>query len=418
MKVMLVNQTDLLGGAARAVNRLHHSLMAASVNSFMLVNTKLSEDETVRVATQGRLLRLINIVKKYVNKKRWAGFSASDQSYHSTANFSCGMLNALQTMPHDIVNLHWLGSDTLTIEEIGRISKPIVWTLHDMWAFCGAEHYVPDDSGARFRTGYYKGNRPQGEIGPDMNRWVWERKHKAWEKPMTIVCPSRWLAECARESLLFSGYPIHCIPNPLDVQRWRPLSKAHSRELFGLPGEKQIILYGAQGGEADFRKGSDLLRTALNILHNNGVRNIQLVIYGQSAPKVQNELPFPVTYLGRLQDDVSMIAAYSAADVMIVPSRQDNLPQTAIEAHACGIPVVAFNIGGLSDIIEHRETGYLALPFEIVDLADGIAWVLADEQRRRVLGAAARESAVRKYSEPVIARAYSELFEQVLSSAI
>lgn len=416
MNVVLVNQTDIFGGAARAANRLHRTLQTKSVHSSMLVRVRSGDDETIHVAKQDFLLRLCNTVKERISSRRWEGFTASEQFFHSTANFSCGMLEALQIVPHDIVHLHWLGSDTLTIEEIGQIKKPIIWTLHDMWAFCGAEHFTHGDSGARFRVGYYKDNRPNSETGPDMNRWVWERKRKAWVVPMTIVCPSQWLAECAKDSALFSGWPVHCIPNPLDIQRWRPHSKVHSRELLGLSGDGQIILFGADGGEKDLRKGGDLLRNALITLHKNGVRNLQLVIFGQSAPKVQSEFPFPVTYLGRLHDDVSLVAAYSAADVMIVPSRQENLPQTAIEAHACGIPVVAFNIGGLPDIIEHQKTGYVARPFEIVDLADGIAWVLADEQRLRVLGATARESAVRKYAEPVIAKAYCELYEQVLAN--
>ncbi|MGA2781903.1 MAG: glycosyltransferase family 4 protein [Smithella sp.] len=414
MNVVHVNQTDIHGGAARAAYRLHRSLQAASVYSTMLVCAKASDDETVQVTKQSLSLRLFNKVKKRMSSKRWAGFSSSDQFFHSTANFSSGMLSSLQKLPCDLVNLHWLGSDTLTIEEIARIKKPIVWTLHDMWAFCGAEHVTSDISSARFRSGYHKGNRPLDETGPDMNLWVWERKRKAWGKPMTIVCPSRWLAECARGSFLFRGWPVHCIPNTLDIQRWRPFSKEHSREFLGLPGEKQIILFGANGGEANLLKGGDLLRNALVALHKNGVCNIQLVIFGQSTPKVPATLPFPVTYLGRLYDDVSMVAAYNAADVMLVPSRQDNLPQTAVEAQACGTPVVAFNIGGLPDIIEHRVTGYLARPFEINDLVDGIAWVLGDKQRRWVLSEAARDSAVRKYSGPVIAKAYRELYERVL----
>lgn len=414
MNIVIISATDIIGGAARAANRLHHSLQIESVDSSMLVSVKATNYENVHVTKQSRSLRYLNKLKNRLESRRWAGFSSND-AFHSTANFSSGMLESLQVIPHDLVNLHWLDSYTLTIEEIGRIKKPVIWTLHDMWAFCGAEHYTSDDSDARFRVGYQKCNRSQDETGPDLNRWVWERKLKSWHKPMTIVCPSRWLAECAKDSLLFRGWPVYCIPNPLDVQRWRPLNKEYSRELLGLSREGQIVLFGADGGEADLRKGGDLLRQALVDLYKNGVRNIHLVIFGESTPKIPVLFPFPVTYLGRLQDDISLVAAYSAADVMIVPSRQENLPQTAIEANSCGIPVVAFDIGGLPDIIEHKVTGYLARPYEIDDLANGIAWVLQNEPRRRVLGATARESAVFKYANPVIAKAYKELYQQVIA---
>lgn len=417
MNIVHVCNSDTNGGAARAAYRLHRSLIKASVDSSMLVCEKSSDDQSVQVSRQNISLQLLNKVKNRLNNKRWMGFSAPHQLMHSTANFSSGILNVLQSQSCDLVNLHWLGSNTLTIEEIGRISQPIVWTLHDMWAFCGAEHLSPDDSTARFRVGYQKDNRSPGESGPDMNRWVWERKQKAWRKPMTVVCPSRWLTECARDSVLFRGWSVHCIPNSLDVNKWRPFSREYSRELLNLPRDGQLILFGAANGEGNLNKGEDLLRNALNILYKNGVRDLQLVIFGKTAPQVSEELPFPVKYLGRLHDDVSMIAAYNAADVMIVPSRQDNLPQTAVEAQSCGIPVVAFNVGGLPDIVSHRETGFLARALAVDDLADGIAWVLADEQRRLALSRAAREAAISKYSEAVVAKSYSELYEQVLSAS-
>lgn len=413
-KVIQIAASDSDGGASRAAYRLHHALQRLTSNSTMLVGRKNSEDENVYEVSQTLLLRIINRIKKSFYNRRWVRFSAPGQFFHTSANYFNGMLSRIRQLPHDIVNIHWIGSETLSIEEIERIEKPIVLTLHDMWAFCGAEHHSHDTPEARFRVGYESGNRTKGETGADLNRWVWERKRIAWKIKMTIVCPSRWLADCARGSLLFRGWPIYCIPNPLDVERWRPLSKKYSRELFGLPAEGRILLFGANGGELNPFKGADMLYEALSLLHQRGIGDFHLVVLGRSTPKIPVGYPCPVTYLGKLQDDSSLVAAYNAADVMIVPSRQENLPQTAIEAHACGIPVVAFNIGGLPDIIDHQKTGYLARPFEIVDLADGIAWVLADEQRRLAVGEAARDSAVRKYAEPVIAKAYRELYEHVL----
>jgi len=415
-KVIHIAASDSDGGASRAAYRLHRALQKLTGNSEMLVGRKKCDDELVHEIRRPRLLSFINRIKRLLSEKKWADFSAPGQFFHTSANYSNDILSGIRQLPHDIVNIHWIGSETLSIEEIEIIEKPIVLTLHDMWAFCGAEHHSPDVPAARFRVGYVHGNRTKGETGADLNRWVWERKRKAWKKGMAIVCPSRWLADCANGSLLFRGWQIHCIPNPLDVERWRPLPNKYSRQLLGLPAEERILLFAANGGELNPFKGADMLFEALTLLQQRGACNVHLVVLGRSTPKMPVGYPCPVTYLGKLQDDTSLVAAYNAADVVIVPSSQENLPQAAIEAHACGIPVVAFNIGGLPDIIEHQKTGYLARPFDITDLADGIAWVLGDEQLRQMLGSAARKSAVCKYAEPVIAKVYGELYEQLQNS--
>ncbi len=208
------------------------------------------------------------------------------------------------------------------------------------------------------------------------------------------------------------------IPNPIDVELWQPIQKHVSRAKLRLANDKKIILFGSSTGESDPRKGADLLHEALHVLSSRGLKNIQLVVFGQEAPHQTEPLPYPVSYLGHLQEDARMIDAYNSADVMLVPSRQDNLPQTAVEAHACGVPVVAFKVGGLPDIVSHLASGFLASPFETGDLADGIEWVLGDESRREALGKTAREFAVQNFSKTVIAKAYSDLYGQILQRTV
>lgn len=235
---------------------------------------------------------------------------------------------------------------------------------------------------------------------------------------MTIVCPSQWLASCARESVLCKDWPVVSIPNPIDVELWQPIQKDKARARLGLDNDKRIVLFGSSTGESDPRKGADLLHEALHVLSSRELKDIQLVVFGQEPLQQNVLLPYPVTYLGHLQEDASMIDAYNSADVMLVPSRQDNLPQTAVEAHACGVPVVAFKVGGLPDIVSHLASGFLAIPFEIESLADGIEWVLGDESRRAVLGKTARELAVQNFSKPVIAKAYADLYGQILQRIV
>ena len=418
IRVVHVCASDIIGGAARASFRLHRSLVANGVvESSMLVRGKASDDERVHRYIPGRWSLGYHYhfsVKRRLMDIFWASFRTPNRVMHSRADIRTGLLAALCDLPCDLVHLHWLGTNTLSIEEISQIGKPVVWTLHDMWTFCGAEHYTSDGPQARFRTGYRKGTRTAGEAGPDLNRHVWHRKQKAWTRPMTVICPSRWMADCARESALLSNWPVHHLPNALDLERWKPFPKAAARQFLNLPEDKRIILFGAISGERDPRKGAELLRAALQSMKEFGA-DVHLVVFGQSKPEHPVPFAYPVTYLGRLQDEFSMILAYNAADLLAVPSRQDNLPQTAVEAQACGIPVVAFDVGGLPDIVEHQRTGYLARPFDTVEMAGNIMQLLSDEENLLRMSQRARSIALEKFAAPVVAKAHVELYRQVLA---
>lgn len=322
-----------------------------------------------------------------------------------------GVCNAADA---EVVNLHWVGDEALSIADIGRIRKPLVWTLHDMWPFCGMEHYTGDDADARWREGYQKSNRPTRSGGFDLDRLTWQRKRKHWRQPMHIVAPSRWLADCARASALFRDWPVSVIPNTLDIETYRPLDRTACRQSLGLPQDSKVVLFGAIGGARDARKGYDLLADALGKLAREGnMRNVLCVVLGQHAPDVAVELPFPVRWMGHVQDDATLAALYSSADVTVVPSRQDNLPQAATESQACGTPVVAFNVCGLPDAVEHRATGYLAEPYSTDDLARGILWVLEDAGRHAGLCQAARLRALELWSPAVVVPQYLSVYQSI-----
>lgn len=171
---------------------------------------------------------------------------------------------------------------------------------------------------------------------------------------------------------------------------------------------------GQGGGTADSRKGFDLLSAALDRLRGE-IPGLELAVFGQGEPKQPPDLGFPVHYMGRLQDPLSLRVLYSAADAMVIPSRQDNLPNTGLEAHACGTPVIAFRVGGLPDIVDHLKTGYLAAPFDIEDLARGVQWVLAESDRSKVLGKAARQKALTLWTSEVVGNLYIQLYNSLLN---
>ncbi len=414
MKLILLNHSDINGGAARAAYRIHHALRQSGVDSRMCVDSATSGDWTA----QGPATKL---------RKGWAKirptlggapfkpvFKTGNPIIHSPAILPSGRVAALNNSDADVLHLHWVQGEMLSIADIGRLRKPVVWTLHDMWAFCGAEHYTEE---FRWREGYRKGNRPSYESGFDLNRWTWERKRKHWQRPMHIVTPSHWLAQSVRESALMRDWPVSVIPNPIDTERWQPLEQVLARELLGLPKGVPLLLFGAIGGGQDPRKGFDLLQAALQHLRGE-ISELQLVVFGQLRPKDPPDLGFPIHYTGYLHDDLSLRALYSAADAFVLPSRQDNLPNTGVESLACGTPVVAFDTCGLPDIVTHQETGYLAKAFDEEDLARGIQWVLADHVRHVRLGAKARAEAVTRFASTVIAPQYVKTYKSAIEAQI
>ena len=212
-----------------------------------------------------------------------------------------------------------------------------------------------------------------------------------------------------------ADWPISVVPNPIDTERWQPIDQNLARQLLGLPHDCPLLLFGAMNGGKDPRKGVDLLLSALaQLTSDSRLESLQLVVFGQLAPYSPPHFDFPVHFTGFLQDDLTLRALYSAADVMVIPSRMDNLPNTGLEAHACGTPVVAFNTGGMSDIVDDCVTGALAEPFVPESLAAAIRWVLADDYRRHALGAAARQRAEQLWSPVRVARLYSEVYRNAI----
>jgi glycosyltransferase involved in cell wall biosynthesis len=433
IRVLHVGASDINGGAARATYRLHRSLVDyggdLGIESRFRAIQKLTYDDTVLGGPPVGQNRLWKRLRPRLNQYSRRGFRTGNPVLHSIAWLDTGLGNELEKFRRDqadLIHLHWLGDGTLSIEEIGRLPQPIVWRLPDQWAFLGAEHYVTppapgetDSSDERFAHGYPKNLRPSHESGPDLNRWTWLRKQRAWRKPIHIVCTTSWLANCARRSTLMKEWPITVIPNPLDLQVYAPFDKACGRELHHLPQDLPLVLFGALDGTTDFRKGADLLFDALKILHaqvaGTPLEGLELVVFGSLAPADPPKLGFPIHWVGHLGDDLALRLLYTSADVMVVPSRQEAFGQTASEAQACGTPVVAFRSGGPVDIIDDHVTGVLAEPFKPESLAQSIRWVLEDSNRRYAMSIAARKRAESLFNPRRIAGLYVDVYQQAIA---
>lgn len=409
MKIFIVNKSDSRGGAARAAYRTHLCLRSIGIDSKMIVDNKETGDWTV-IGPNGNIEKFIRYIKPQLIKPINFLFKRNNDIVQSFNLFPSKWLKFINNSEVDIVNLHWINGEMLSIEQISKIKKPIVWTLHDMWAICGSEHYTTTK---RWERGYISNNRLPNEIGIDIDKWCWRRKVRNWRKTLTIVCPSNDLAKCVKKSFLFRDNPIHVIPNPIDTEKWRPIEKANAKELLKISQETKLILFGAIGGTKDPRKGFDLLIKSLKILkETRSLSNIKLLIFGQLQPKEHIDFGFPTIYAGHLHDDLSLDILYSASELMIVPSRQEILPLTAQEAIACGTPVVGFDIGGLEDIVVNKSNGYLAKPFNTNDLANGIEWVINNNNKGEI-SSSARSFAIKKFSRKNISKKYLKIFEEI-----
>lgn len=411
MQVYSINCYDISGGAARAAYRIHQALRLNDIDSRMLVNHASGGDWTVH-SPKSYLSKFIPKIRHISGALATKSLQTENPVLHSPAFLPSKWPKFINNSDVDIAHLHWINHEMLSVSDISKIKKPLVWTLHDMWAFCGAEHYANDD---RWLNGYSKKNRPSHEKGFDLNQWVWKRKVEHWKQPIHIVAPSNWLAKCARESIIMRDWPIDVIHNAIDTDKWKPIEKKIARQLLKLPLDAPLLMFGALGGVVDLRKGFDLLEKALNLLQGK-VSGLELVIFGQLAPEVSKKLGFRVHYAGHLHDDISLNLLYSAVDVLVIPSRQDNLPNTGVESLACGTPVVAFDTGGLPDLVNHQHTGYLAKAFDIDDLARGIEWTLMEVFKGNDLSHYARLDAVSRFSYPVIAKKYREVYETAIKN--
>lgn len=402
-----------MGGAARAALRLHQGLKRGGVDSRMLVGFRQSREAGV-IGPSGRGAGFVRKLRGRLDRLPLLGYPARGPGTFTPAWLPDRIGSRIARERPDVVHLHWIADGFAGIESLRRIARPMVWTLHDSWAFTGGCH-VPGEC-FRYRESCGRCPLLGSTREQDLSRRVWERKRTAWNGlPLTLVTPSRWLADCARSSSLLSGVRCEVIPNGLDLERFRPGSHADARRSLDLPEDARIVLFGGVHAMSDPNKGWPALLEALRALADGPAhRNLLLVVFGASEIPPPAAIPVPARSVGVIGDEETLVSLYRAADVFVAPSRQENLPNTVLEAAACGTPSVAFHAGGFPDLVVHEESGYLARPFDPQDLARGIAWVLGDEPRRRALSERARRHVEERNDILKVAGRYVALYREVL----
>lgn len=416
IRVVHLSQTDEGSGAGRAASRIHRTLRQLGVDSVMVVADKRSEDlYTFQADSNNMTGHFRSRMSAYVEAKISYGLMHDRSSYFSPAICSSYRPPYDPRVKHaDIIGLYWVNGGFVRPEGLVGLQQPIVWRLSDAWPFTGGCHYP----GACDRFTSACSNCPQirslGNI--DVSRRLFERKARLWrDLNLTIAAPSQWIADIARRSVLLGNSKIVVIPTGVDVHSFSPRPREQARQRFSIPENKRVILFGALSPYGDKRKGFDELRYILSeLVRQDSGQNLFPVVIGEIPESARQMLPNTTMFLGHLHGEDALANAYSAADVLLVPSREDNLPNVALEATACGVPIVAFHTGGIPDIVRHMHNGFIAEPFDTKGLIQGIEWVLEDRKRLQKLRINARNVALQKFSSELQAKTYLDLYGTLL----
>lgn len=421
MKVTLINTSDAGGGAPGACMRLLKALQFKQVDARLLVQQKKTTTESVEASQQGFWGRLKAAFRSLLERVPFIMFNAEDKSVRfafSTGTVGIDISEHQLIKQADILHLHWINQGFLAInnlKQLVRLHKPVVWTLHDMWAFTGGCHYAGDCNHFIRHCGYcWMLRDPEGK---DLSYKGWIRKMHLFADVNSIVfvtC-SNWLADQARASSLLKGYRIETIPNPIDTNIFTPRPAAALRQKWQIAEGKKIILFGA-ANIMDRRKGIIYLVEALDHLKNSYPDNddIEIVIFGKNKAFDVGLLPYKVYEQGTINTQEDMAELYSLADVFVTPSIEDNLPNTVMEALASGTPVVAFNAGGVPDMVDHLQNGYLAEFKSPADFAVGISFVL-NSHNREALAQNARDKVMQNFTNEIVAAQYIALYQSLLN---
>ena len=417
-----------MGGAAIACLRLLNTLnQTEGIEATMLVQEKKRDNPNVKAIAETWLQKKMAFAR-FVQERLFFKFQEKNKEIRfafSPANSGIDISVHPLVQEADIIHLHWINFGFLSIKSLKKLfalKKPIVWTLHDMWAFTGGCHHSGDCENFQDSCGncvqYLKNPSPT-----DLSNKVWQRKNAFFSPTpalpdrvgVSFIACSQWLASRAKKSSLLKDFSVKAIPNPLDINLFSPQNKVDARKKLGLPTDKKLILFVAAKVSVIW-KGFGYFQESLEILkaqypHN---QDIELIILGESDAEAIEKLPFKAHTLGRISDVNKIVSIYSAADVFVTSSIQENLPNTIMEAMACGTPAVGFEVGGIPEMIESYKNGFLAKYKSAESLADGIKWVLF-EANNAELSSNARQKVLDNYSEKVVIEQYLEVYRSLVA---
>lgn len=417
MRVLIVNTSEKTGGAAIAANRLMEALKNNGIKAKMLVRDKETGQITVATIPHSPFLKAKFIWERFVI---WRAnhFKKHNLFQVDLGNTGTDITSLPEFKEADIIHLHWINQGFLSLKNIRRIiesGKPVVWTMHDMWPFTGICHYSGEC--INYQTTCH--NCPMlinGGSQHDLSTKIFRQKqHMLRGAHITFVACSRWLESMAQKSALLVGQQVTSIPNTINANVFHPADRRQARLQYNLPLEKKLLLFGSLKA-TDERKGLAYLAEACRLINEQSpelAEQLGIIIVGKQSEDVRDRFPFPVYAIDYVEHERRMAQIYNAADAYVTPSLEDNLPNTIVESLSCGIPCVGFRIGGIPEMIDHLQNGYLAEPRNAADLADGIRYVLRPELSEHFSTMAVKK-ALSAYGETNVANKYIAIYQQAL----
>lgn len=383
LNVLHISASDTVGGAAIACIRLHKAMLKFGLNSNVLVQRKATQNERVHNVSDFDQ-KYMSSFRRYYNSRIIGNHNKEFGSF-SANGIGASIVNHKLVKQADVIYLHYVNSGFLNVSsilELLKTGKRVVWFLHDMWPLTGGCHHSFDCD--KFTT--HCGLCPQlsSTQEKDLAFRIFEKKLELKKySNLSIITPSTWLGQKVSVSAIFKDVIYKVIPNVLDQDKYFPFDQIVAKQIFNLPRNKKILLFGAVKAINNPYKGWKELVKALNLLRLPE-NEIEVVVFGsEEDSKVRDEIPYHVTFVGYLYDDYSLNALYNAADVFILPSLADNFPNTLLEAGFSGCPSVAYGVGGVPDLVVTGENGYLAKERCPSDLAEGIDTILLDSNLKR-----------------------------------
>ncbi|MBN1250938.1 MAG: glycosyltransferase family 4 protein [Bacteroidales bacterium] len=419
MNILLINKSDKTGGAAVACKRLKDALNKNGITAKMLVMEKLTSEKDIYQTSNKKISKYYYFLLFVAERIFFAFYEVSKKVRFafSPANTGINISKNKLVKNADVIHIHWFNQGFLSINNLKQIldlNIPVVLTLHDMWAFTGGCHYSSDCLSYKNTCGNCKFLKKNGDN--DLSHKILQKKLKLYSKHnISIVTCSKWLKEKAQESTLLNKFKIINIPNPINQEIYLKKENDDLKRKLNLPLNKKLILFGS-ANIMDERKGFHYLKEALLDLNSDSANyknEIELVVFGKSNSEYLNSIPFIYHDLGIIKDENTIVDIYNIADLFVLPSLEDNLPNTIMESLACGTPVVAFNTGGIPEMINHRQNGYIAEYKSITDLKEGIKYLIS-HKNIEVLSKKAIIKVNEEYNEKIVARQYSSLYKSII----
>ena len=416
MRVLIVNTSERIGGAAIAAGRLVEALKNNGIKAKM-IDKKKQTDRLSVIELKRNWWRVWQFIWERILIWKENRFKKHNLFAVDIANTGTDITVLPEFQAADIIHLHWINQGMLSLNDIRKIllsGKPVVWTMHDMWPCTGICHHARECDKYHQECHHcpyiYKGGGKK-----DLSNQVFKKKKEIYQSaPVTFVTCSRWLKERAGQSALLNGHTIVDIPNPISTGLFKPQNSLAARSKMELPTDKKLILFGSVK-VTDKRKGIDYFVESCKLLaemHPELKEELGVVVYGKNSEQLKPLIPFQVYALDYISNEKDLVNIYNAVDLYVTPSLEENLPTTIMEAMACGVPCVGFNVGGIPEMIDHLHNGYVAEYKSAEDLANGIIWTLSESEYQSLSEEACRK-AVSNYSESIVAKKYIDIYNKI-----